>query len=170
MRSTGGLLPLRVLVSYKSVASGKSKIKLKIHVLGNKALFLSIFLSLSITLCLSLQGSLSLSLSLSFVFFLFLRVTCKYGSHNSPLNTGNTRSHEIYGWSPALADLGVVQVCGTWGVRIKSPKCLGHMKQRARAVLGVVRVWPMGSPYEITQMPRSHEAPEQFTGPIRVKL
>ena len=58
-----------------------SKIKLKIHVLGNKVLFLSHYQSLA------------------FVFFLFLLVTCKYGSHNSPLN--NTRSHEIYGWSRA---------------------------------------------------------------------
>ena len=30
-------------------------------------------------------------------------------------------------------------------------------------------LWPVGSPYEITQLPRSHEAPEQFTGPIRAK-
>ena len=30
-------------------------------------------------------------------------------------------------------------------------------------------IWPMGSPYEIIQMPWPHEAPEQFTGPIRVK-
>ena len=28
---------------------------------------------------------------------------------------------------------------------------------------------PVGFTYEITQMPRSHEAPEQFTSPIRVK-
>ena len=69
-----------------------SKIKLKIHVLGNKALFLSVFLSLS----LSVSITLSLSLSLSFVFFLFLGVTCKSGSHNSSLN--NTGPHEIDGW------------------------------------------------------------------------
>ena len=116
-----------------------SKIKLKIHILGNKALFLSIFLSLSLFL------SLSSALSLSFVFFLFLRMTYKYGSHNSPLN--NTWSHEIYGSSRARADLGVVRVYGPWegrtkspklrvwvsyesmarGVRTKLPKCLGHM-------------------------------------------
>ena len=44
------------------------------------------------------------------------------------------------------------------------------MKQRARAALGVVLDY---GPWEVrtnfTQMPRSHEAPEQFTGPIRVK-
>ena len=45
--------------------------QLKIHVLGNKALFVSFFLS----------RSLSLSLSLSFVFFLFLRVT-RYLMHH----------------------------------------------------------------------------------------
>ena len=83
-----------------------SNIKLKIHVLGNKELFLSIVLS--------------------FVFFLFLRMTCKYESHNSPLN--NTRSYAIYGWSRARAGLGVVRVYGPWKIRTKSPKCLGHMK------------------------------------------
>ena len=67
-----------------------SKIKLKIHVLGNKALFLFIFLSLS----------LSIALSPSFVSLSQAAVTCKYGSHISPLN--NTRSREIYGCSRAL--------------------------------------------------------------------
>ena len=110
------------------------KIKLKMHVLGNKALFISIFLTSS----------------LSFDFFLFLTVTCRYGSHNSPLN--NTKSHEIYGLSRARADLGVVQVCGPWEARTKSPKCLGHMKQRARAGLGVIRVY---GPWEVhTKSPK----------------
>ena len=76
-----------------------SKIKLKIHILDNKALILSHYRSLS------------------FDCFLFLRVTCKYGGHNSPLN--NTRSHEIYGWSRARVGLGVVRVYGKWGVRTK---------------------------------------------------
>ena len=30
-------------------------------------------------------------------------------------------------------------------------------------------LWPVGSPYEITKIRQSHEAPEKFTGPIRVK-
>ena len=82
--------------------------KLKIHVLCNKALFLSPYRSLS------------------FIFFLFLRVTCKYWSHNSPLN--NTRSHMIYGWWRVRAGLGVARVYGPWEVRTKSSKCLSHMK------------------------------------------
>ena len=77
-------------------------------VLGNKALFLFHYRSLSSA------------------FFLFLSVTCKYRSHNSPLN--NTRLHEIYGWSRARAGLGVVRVYGPWEVRTKSPKCSGHIK------------------------------------------
>ena len=83
--------------------------------------------------------SIFLSITLSFDFFLFLRVTCKYGSHNSPLNY--TRSHEIYACSRAPVGLGDVQVCGPWEVRTKSPKCLSHMKQSARVGLGVVRVY-----------------------------
>ena len=40
----------------------------------------------------------------------------------------------------------------------------------ARAGFGVEGVlWPVGSPYEITKMPRSRQAPEQFTGPKQVK-
>ena len=50
------------------------------------------------------------------------------------------------------------------------PKCLGHMKQRARAGLGVVLFY---GPWEVRtkspQMPRLYEALEQFTVPIRVK-
>ena len=50
------------------------------------------------------------------------------------------------------------------------PKCLGHMKQCARADLSVVLVYgPWELPYEITLMPRSHAALEQFMGLIRVK-
>ena len=67
------------------------------------------------------------------------------------------------------AGLGVVQVYGPLEVRTKSPKCLGHMKQRDRAGFGVVRVY---SPLEVrTKSPKrfGYEAPEQFTGPIRVK-
>ena len=46
----------------------------------------------------------------------------------------------------------------------------GVLCSRARVGLGVVRVlWPVGSQYEITKMPRSHQAPEQFTGPKQVK-
>ena len=36
----------------------------------------------------------------------------------------------------------------------KSPKCLGHMKQRARAVLGVVRVY---GPWEVRTKSPMHE-------------
>ena len=79
------------------------------------------FISLPIVLPISLFPS---------SFFLFLRVTCKYGSHNSPLN--NNRSHEIYRWSRARAGLAVR---GPWEVRTKSPKCLRHMKRVP------VRVW-----------------------------
>ena len=44
------------------------------------------------------------------------------------------------------------------------------MKQRARADLGVALVYGSREVRtKITQMPRSHEALEQFTGPIRVK-
>ena len=93
---------------------------------------LSIFLSFSLTRSLS-------------VFFL----TCKYGSHNSPLNTG---SHEIYGRSRARAGLSVVRVYGPWEAHMKSPKCLGHMKQRGRSGLGVVRVY---GPWEVrTKSPK----------------
>ena len=84
--------------------------------------------------CFSVSFSLSLSLSSalspSFVSPSQAAVTCKYGSNISPLN--NTRSHEIYGCSRAPADLGVVRVYGPWELRMKTPKCLGHMKQRAR--------------------------------------
>ena len=127
-----------------------SKIKLKIHVLSNKALFIS------------LSFSISLSLSLSFVFFLFLNMICKYGSHNSPLN--NNRSNEIYGWSFARAGFGVVRVYGPCEVRTNHPI--------ASVTLSSVPV-RVGMSYE--SMARwksvrnhSHETPEQFTGPIRV--
>ena len=81
--------------------------------------------------CISLSFSLSIALSPSLLRF-FLRVTCKYMSHNSPLN--NTGSHEIYGWSRARVGLGIVRVYGPWEIWTKSPKCHGHMMQRARHV------------------------------------
>ena len=81
-------------------------------------------------------------------------MTCKYGSHYSPLN--NTRSHEIYGWSRACAGLGVVRVHGPWEVRLKSPKCFGHMKllSSSRALYGSKTREPVGNPWTCRASPQ----------------